>query len=211
MKSLSLLSLLSVAGVLSLSACRPQSQKEAVVAGSGSVPTDRLSRLWKRPEFDFLDQDGTPFSASQMDGKVWVVDFFYTTCPGPCPALTSRLGDLHRRFAANHGVAFLSISSNPEKDRPEVLKLYADKFGADARWRFLTGDKAQIFSVANQGFKMGLTEGAADGEPVTHSTRLLLVDAEGWVRGFYEGVGEGVEDASNRLIADIETLTKGAK
>jgi protein SCO1/2 len=108
-------------------------------------------------------------------------------------------------------VGFLSISSNPEKDQPDVLKLYAEKFGADARWRFLTGDKVQVFSVANQGFKMGLTEGSPDGEPVTHSTRLLLVDAEGWVRGFYEGVGEGVDEASTRLVADIETLTKRAK
>jgi protein SCO1/2 len=191
--------------------CRPQSGANAPVVQQGSAPTgERLARLWKRPDFDLLDQDGQPFPASTMDGRVWVVDFFYTTCPGPCPALTSRLSDLHRRFAGKPGVGFLSISSNPEKDRPEVLKLYAEKFGADARWRFLTGDKEHIFSVANQGFKMGLTEGSPGGEPVTHSTRLLLVDAEGWVRGFYEGVGETSGEASERLVADIETLSKGA-
>ncbi len=205
------LRLLLTVGVLSAGACRPQPRADAVAVDHGSAPAERLSRLWKRPAFEFIDQDGQPFSASQMDGRVWVVDFFYTTCPGPCPALSSRLSELHRQFAANPKVGFLSISSNPEKDRPEVLKLYADKFAADARWRFLTGDKAQIFSVANQGFKMGLTEGSADGEPVTHSTRLLLLDQEGWVRGFYEGAGEGSEDASKRLIADIETLSKGAK
>ena len=203
--------LLILAVALCVGACRPQPRVQAVAVEHGSVQTERLARLWKRPDFDFLDQDAQPFRGSQMEGRLWVVDFFYTTCPGPCPALSSRLSELHRRFTANPGVGFLSISSNPEKDRPEVLKLYADKFGADARWRFLTGDKAQIFSVANQGFKMGLTEGSADGEPVTHSTRLLLVDAEGWVRGIYEGAGEGSEEASNRLVADIETLSKGAK
>jgi protein SCO1/2 len=197
--------------VLCVSACRPGPRSDSPAVDRGSAPGERLSKLWKRPDFDFLDQDGQPFRASQMDGKIWVVDFFYTTCPGPCPALSSRLSALHRQFASNPQIAFLSISSNPEKDRPEVLKLYADKFGADARWRFLTGDKTQIFSVANQGFKMGLTEGSPDGEPVTHGTRLLLVDAEGWVRGFYEAVGEESEGASKRLIADIETLTKGAK
>lgn len=200
-----------VAIVLCTGACRPQPRPDAPAVGQGSIPGERLARLWKRPDFEFLDQDGKPFRAAGMEGRIWVVDFFYTTCPGPCPALSSRLSELHRRFAANPGVGFLSISSNPEKDRPEVLKLYADKFGADERWRFLTGDKAQIFSVANQGFKMGLTEGAADGEPVTHSTRLLLVDAEGWVRGFYEGAGEGSEEATGRLVADIETLSKATK
>jgi protein SCO1/2 len=206
-----LLHLSFIFGALCLSACRPGSRSEGSAVEHGSASAERLSRLWKRPDFDFVDQDGQPFRASQMDGKVWVVDFFYTTCPGPCPALTSRLSTLHREFASNSQVGFLSISSNPEKDSPAVLKLYAEKFGADARWRFLTGDKAQIFSVANQGFKLGLTEGSADGEPVTHGTRLLLVDVEGWVRGFYEGVGEGSDDASKRLVADIETLTKGAK
>jgi protein SCO1/2 len=197
--------------VLSFGACRPGSHSDVAAVGLGNASGERLSRLWKRPEFDFVDQDAQPFRASQMDGRVWVVDFFYTTCPGPCPALSSRLSVLHRRFASDPSVGFLSISSNPEKDQPDVLKLYAEKFGADARWRFLTGDKVQVFSVANQGFKMGLTEGSPDGEPVTHSTRLLLVDAEGWVRGFYEGVGEGVDEASTRLVADIETLTKRAK
>lgn len=202
---------LLAAGALSMSACRPQSRPVASVIEHGSAQPERLSRLWRRPDFDFLDQDGMAFRASQMDGRVWVVDFFYSTCPGPCPALSNRLSEVHRRFAGDSKVGFLSISSNPEKDKPEVLKLYAEKFGADARWRFLTGDKTQIFSVANEGFKMGLTEGSADGEPVTHSTRLLLVDAEGWVRGFYEGVGEGADDASKRLVADIETLSKEAK
>jgi protein SCO1/2 len=196
---------------LCLGACRPGHRSDVSVVQQGTAPVARLAQLWKRPDFDLIDQDGQPFRASRMDGKVWVVDFFYTTCPGPCPALSSRLSTLHRQFASSPKVGFLSISSNPEKDRPEVLKLYAEKFGADARWRFLTGAKAQIFSVANEGFKMGLTEGSPDGEPVTHGTRLLLVDAEGWVRGIYEGVGEGSDDASKRLVEDIETLTKGAK
>ncbi len=206
-----MLRLLAILGALVAGACRPGPRSDVAAAEHGSAPVERLSRLWKRPDFDFLDQDAQLFRASQMDGRVWVVDFFYTTCPGPCPALSSRLSALHRQFSVNPRVGFLSISSNPEKDQPEVLKLYADKFGADARWRFLTGDKAQIFSVANEGFKMGLTEGAADGEPVTHGTRLLLIDSEGWVRGVYEGVGEQSDEASKRLAADIETLTKAAQ
>jgi protein SCO1/2 len=121
------------------------------------------------------------------------------------------LSDLHKKFANEDRVGFLSISSNPEKDQPDVLKAYADRFGADRRWLFLTGPKAAIFSVANEGFKLSLTENAPGSEPVTHSTRLMLVDASGWVRGSYEGVGEDGNAAGARLITDIQTLLNETK
>lgn len=103
-------------------------------------------------------------------------------------------------------MGFLSISSDPEKDQPPVLKKYAEKFNADTRWLFLTGTTKAIFSLANQGFKLSLTRTEGGAEPVTHSTRLVLVDAAGWVRGFYEGVGEEGNEASPRLSEGIRTL-----
>jgi protein SCO1/2 len=146
-----------------------------------------------------------------MVGKLWVVDFFYTTCPGPCPALTSRLSEVHKAFVGEDRLGFLSISSDPEKDRPEVLKRYAEKFEADARWRFLTGDVAGVFSLANEGFKLSITKTEGGAEPVTHSTRLVLVDSEGFVRGFYEGVGEEGADGAASLTKGIQTLLKDLK
>jgi len=202
-----LATLMTVAG---LSACKPPSRGSAAELAPAPKDggTDTLKRYWQVPAFELIDQDARVFNAGQMAGKIWVVDFFYTTCPGPCPALTSRLSEVHRAFAGENRIGFLSISSDPEKDQPEVLKKYADKFQADARWLFLTGRTESVFSLANQGFKLSLTRTEGGAEPVTHSTRMVLVDAQGWVRGFYEGFGEESGAASERLSEGIKTLLK---
>jgi len=199
---------------LLLGGCKPPSR-----GGGASVLQDptaesssgALKRYWQVPAFELVNQDGKAFHSGQMLGKVWVVDFFYTTCPGPCPALTSRLSEIHRDWASDPRVGFLSVSSDPEKDQPEVLKKYALKFKADDRWTFLTGKTSTVFSLANQGFKLSLTRNEGTAEPLTHSTKLVLVDASGWVRGFYEGVGEESNEASVRLNAGIKTLLEEMK
>lgn len=193
--------------------CKPGGDRAAVTfqVPQAEVENGGLKRYWKVPQFLLVDQDGQPFRDSDMVGKLWVVDFFYTTCPGPCPALTSRLSEVHQSLLGEDRVGFLSISSDPEKDRPDVLKRYAEKFGADVRWRFLTGDVAGVFSLANEGFKLSLTKTEGGAEPVTHSTRLVLVDAEGFVRGFYEGVGEEGAEGAARLTKGIEILLKDLK
>lgn len=196
---------------LGLGACKPGANEAAVLISPRGELGNGLQRLWQKPDFELIDQNAKAFSSKQMDGRIWVVDFFYTTCPGPCPALTSRLSDVHKKFSHDERVGFLSISSNPEKDQPDVLKAYADRFGADRRWFFLTGPKEAIFAVANQGFKLSLTENAEGAEPVTHSTRLMLVDSQGWVRGSYEAVGEDGTAAGARLVTDIQTLLNESK
>jgi protein SCO1/2 len=102
-------------------------------------------------------------------------------------------------------VRLVSISADPEKDTPEVLRQYAAKFGAGENWLFLTGDKATIHELANKGFKLGVSEDGTAAEPITHSTKLVLIDQAGMIRGFYEGIGE---DVSARLVADIERLLR---
>lgn len=192
-----------------LTSCKPPSRggaAELAPTSGAAASKDALKRFWQVPAFELIDQEGRIFNSAQMVGKVWVVDFFYTTCPGPCPALTSRLSEVHRAFEGENRMGFLSISSDPEKDQPPVLKKYAEKFNADSRWLFLTGTTKAIFSLANQGFKLSLTRTEGGAEPVTHSTRLVLVDAAGWVRGFYEGVGEEGNEAAAKLSEGIRTL-----
>lgn len=187
---------------LSFTACRKNDEAFEVL-----TPPERpaeLSKLWPVPDFKLTTQQNKPLTRADLAGKVWVADFFYASCPGPCPMMQSRLAEIHRATNGQADVALVSISTDPAKDTPEVLREYAARFKADERWSFVTGDKDAIYDLANSGFKLTVTnQGATEREPVTHSTKLALVDKAGVVRGFYEGVT--AEDV-NRLLADIAKL-----
>lgn len=168
-----------------------------------------LQRHWQAPDFSLTERSGTAIRAADLSGKVWVADFFYTTCPGPCPMLTSRLSEVHKATRDLAEVRLVSISTDPAKDTPEVLRQYAAKFGADERWLFLTGEKAAIFELANRGFKLSVSEeGGTAAEPITHSTKLVLVDRNGTIRGFYEGTTPA---ESQRLVGDIKRLLEESR
>jgi protein SCO1/2 len=184
---------------------RLHQREEAFEVLPGSSTPTTLARMWSIPDFKLTERSGQPFGLADLKGKVWVADFFYTTCPGPCPMLSSRLSDLHKELAKDDNVRLVSISSDPEKDTPEVLRAYAKQFGADDHWLFLTGRKSEIYQLANQGFKLALAEDPkAAKEPISHSTKLVLVDHTGTVRGFYDGVGGDTK----RLLSDIHRLEK---
>jgi len=166
-------------------------------------PQAALQKYWQLPEFALVERSGKTFSRADLAGKVWIADFFYSSCPGPCPMLSSRLSALQERVGAKPDVRLVSISLDPAKDTPEVLQQYATRFKAGANWLFFTGDKAAIRDLSEHGFKLAAVEERNSPEPIVHSTKLVLVDRAGWVRGFYEGVGE---DQSARLVADIDRL-----
>jgi len=162
-----------------------------------------LSKYWSLPDFSLTERSGQTVRLADFAGKVWVADFFYTTCPGPCPMLSSRLSGVQKSLGNEPGVRLVSISVDPDKDTPEVLKTYAEKFKAGERWLFLTGQRDAIYSLARDGFKLPIAEAPAAGGLITHSTRLMLVDKTGFLRGFYEGADEaGVEN----LVRDIKRL-----
>ncbi len=175
----------------------------ACLSGCRRPPEPPLASHFSVPEFDLIERSGQPLRRADLAGKVWVADFFYSTCPGPCPMLSSRLSEIHKAIGHEPDVRLLSISVDPEKDTPEVLRAYADNFQASDRWLFATGDKAHIYALARQGFKVPLMDAPAEGGLITHSTRLILVDQTGTVRGFYEGVEESSVGA---LVRDIGRL-----
>lgn len=179
----------------------PDSPFEVLRAPEGVMR--ELQPLWTIPDFQLVERSGQQVSLADLKGRVWIADFFYTTCPGPCPMMTSRLSDLQKQLGSEADLRLVSISTDPAKDTPEVLKQYAQKFGASERWLFLTGDKEQIFRLANDGFKLSLVEDPSAAEPITHSTKLVLIDRTGTVRGLYEGIGE--EDTS-RIVEDARRL-----
>jgi len=162
-----------------------------------------LAKHWALPEFALTERSGQPLRLADLAGKVWVADFFYTTCPGPCPMLSSRLSDVQKALGEEPGARLVSISVDPDKDTPEVLKIYAEKFKASERWFFCTGPKDAIYSLARDGFKLPIADAPAEGGMISHTTRLILVDQTGHVRGFYEG---GTESSVGELVRDIRRL-----
>ena len=195
--------LLATASLLALAGCKKTpDEAQFQLAKSGE-----LNAIKKLPDFSLTERSGREFGLADLKGRVWVADFFYTTCPGPCAALSTRMAELQRAIAGLEDVRMVSISSDPEKDTPEVLKAYAERYQAGARWLFLTGKKEAIYKLANKGFLLSLTEDPANtAEPITHATRLVLVDKTGTIRGYYDGLGgEGID----RLLADIKRLLEG--
>ena len=157
------------------------------------------------PSFQFTNQNGQPFGSAQLAGKIWIGDFIYTTCPGPCPMISSRMSELQKPLEKTD-VHLVSFTVDPEKDTPEVLRSYAERLQADAgRWDFLTGPKSAIYKVSHDGFKLAVSDGSdAQGIPV-HSTRMVLVDRHSQIRGYYDATEP---DAITKLLADTNHLLR---
>ncbi len=124
-------------------------------------PLEYLGNFGTVPEFDLIERSGQRVTRNDLLGLVWVANFFYTSCPDTCPLQSATLARLQRDFADDREVRLVSISVDPEHDTPAVLQDYAQRFGADPiRWLFLTGDKAAIYHLAQQGFHLSAVDPA---------------------------------------------------
>ncbi len=140
-----------------------------------------LETLGQVPDFQLTDQNGRTFDSKSLAGHIWVADFIYTNCDGPCPMMTSHMHRLQDQTAATPDVKLVSFTVDPARDTPPVLAAYAKHFKADPeRWFFLTGDQPRLNEIALTGFKLNSVDGS-----MTHSTRFALVDAKGRIRGYY--------------------------
>jgi protein SCO1/2 len=146
--------------------------------------------------FRLIAQNGEPFDPAVLRGKIWVADFIFTNCQGPCPRMTTLMRRLQQRAP---GVQLVSFTVDPARDTPPVLTEYAQRFQADTRtWHFLTGEAAELHRLSRDVFKLGNVDGQLD-----HSTRFVLVDQAGRIRGYYSTQ----EDSPiSRLVEDIEHL-----
>lgn len=171
---------------------RTQSSYQTVpIVGSRPVPPV-LSSL---ASFSLTDQRGTEVSLESLKGKTWIAGFAFTRCKDVCPLVTKKMSHLYSRLAVAHGVRFVSISSDPEFDTPEILAAYAEQFGANVTgWSFVTGKRRVIVDLVVKGFKL-----AVGGEPDFHSGRFILIDAAGKVRGHYDS---NDDQAMESLAAD---------
>jgi protein SCO1/2 len=154
------------------------------------------------PDFRLTNQQGEPLGLSDMDGKIWVADFIFTSCPTICPAMTQEMARLQSEFVADP-VYFVSFSVDPERDTVDILARYASAYGADdRRWHFLTGDKANIYQLAEQGFSLAAGH---KGSEILHSPRFILVKRDGNIHDYYDSRSK---PAMIRLRQDVKTLLK---
>jgi len=157
------------------------------------------------PNFQLTNQNNQPFGSTQLAGKIWIADFIFTSCPGPCPMVSSRMSELQKPLEKTD-VHLVSFSVDPEKDTPEVLRGYADKLKAEpVRWDFLTGSKSTIYDLSKNGFKLAVSDGSEEAGVPVHSTRMVLVDRHGEIRGYYEATAA---DAVTKVLADTSHLLR---
>jgi protein SCO1/2 len=157
------------------------------------------------PDFQLVNQNGRSFGSAQLIGKIWVADFIFTTCPGPCPMISTRMSELQKPLEKTD-VHLVSFTVDPIKDTPEVLRSYAEKLRAQpGRWDFLTGAQSVIYRLSREGFKLAVSNGSEEAGVPVHSTRMVLVDRHGEIRGYYEAMDA---DAVTKLLADTSHLLR---
>ncbi len=169
----------------------------SLIALSGCAARAGLPSYSTVPQFTLTDQNGGSFDSTRLNGKVWIADFIYTTCPGPCPRMSSQM---HQVQKALPGIDLVSFTIDPKTDTPAVLKEYAGHFEAADRWHFLTGPEATLQHLCKDVFMLGDIGGNLE-----HSTRFILVDQQSRVRGYYP---TEEADAISKLIEDAKRLAR---
>ena len=158
----------------------------------------------KVPNFNFINQNGETFSDNHLKGKITVLDYFFTNCPGPSPIMTYNMKSLYDDFSNSEKVQFVSITVDPKNDNIEVLKNYAKINGiTDERWQLLTSDLSNIKSLKREGFML-----FADELPQGHAIKFILIDDNQNIRKYFDGTDEA---SLTILKKDITNLVRELK
>ena len=164
---------------------------------------------FKVPAYQFINQDSLTVDNSFTDGKIWVAHYFFTTCPTICPAMISGMSDVQEQFKNNSELRIVSFTVDPKTDTPEVLKNYAENRGIDTQqWQLATGDKKLLYRFARKGLFIEATDGDGGANDFIHSEKLVLIDSNNRIRGYYDGT----ESSDIKLlINDIQRLLEEKK
>lgn len=183
---------------------------------NSSKEDGKLIKIGPAPKFELVNQDNQKISNETYNGKVYVVEFFFTTCPSICPKMNQSMLVIEKKFFGNPNFGIVSISIDPEQDTPAVLKAHRELLGAkSSSWNFLTGDKAYIFDLSNKGFNLYAGENSKVQGGFEHSGLFALIDKNGIIRCrkddygnpilYYDGLDKkGVRD----IQQDIAILLK---
>lgn len=169
----------------------------------GKVVKDTIYH--KIADFKFTNQEGREISNYTTDGKVYVADFFFTTCPTICPIMKTQMLRVYEKFGDNDNFMILSHTLDPEHDTQELLKDYAYRIGVedDKTWHFLTGDQEKIFEIGQTSYLTTAMSDQSEPGGILHSGAFVLVDQKGRIRGVYDGTKE---DQVNKMMRDIPKL-----
>ena len=173
-----------------------------------------LVKIGPAPKFSLTDQNSKTITNADYDGKVYVLEFFFSTCPTICPKMNAHLKDIQQQFKGQKDFGIASITINPVNDTAEVLKKHAEELGIDdENWHFLTGDRDYIYKVANKGFNMYAAQNEKVNGGFEHSGLFALIDKNGTIRCRKDDYGnpilyyDGLEKAGVKAITeDIKLL-----
>ena len=156
------------------------------------------------PAFNFINQNNQVVTEETVKNKVYVCDFFFTTCQSICPIMSNGLERVYKEFKTKDDFLILSHTVNPETDSVAQLKEYAQKHGVtDLHWLFLTGNKKHLYEIARKGYLLNAEEGDGGEDDFIHTQNFALIDKERCIRGFYDGTDSA---EVSRLIKDIHLL-----
>jgi protein SCO1 len=163
------------------------------IKGTAKAYKSDLLTIGKAPQFLLTNQNNETISNKTYAGKVFLVEFFFTTCPTICPIMNKNMKDIHQKFAANANFGIASITINPDNDTPEVLKEHIKKIEAEGKnWHFLTGNRETIFEIANKGFNLFVGQNSKVVGGFEHSGLFALIDKKGNIRSRKDDFGNPI-------------------
>lgn len=167
-------------------------------------PAEPLPLIAKVPDFSLTERSGRQMGLADLAGKVWVADFIFTRCSGPCPELSAKMRAMQYELKDEPRVRLVSICLDPENDTPPALKDYAKRFQADPeKWLFLTGtDEKYVHGLVETGFLQSVVP-EGDGTPLMHSTYFMVIDGEGRIRAAHNGTEA---KARELVLRDVQSL-----
>jgi protein SCO1 len=193
----------------------------SVLLGACQKKSEELPVLGKIPKFNLTDQNHQSFGLQNLEGKIWVADFIFTSCGGTCPMLTQRMKEVQRSIQemkngeSRFSVKIVSFSVDPERDTPDKLLAYSQRFESDPKiWVFLTGPLDQVTQTVVQGFKIAMGKVTSDALPkkygeeeifeVVHGEKFVLIDDQGRIRGYYDSDSSGIK----KILIDMQSLAE---
>lgn len=191
-----------IVAATSIFSCENSSRKLPIMGERDFVNGDSVFHTI--PDFAFINQDSLPITNKTYEGKIYITDFFFTTCPTICPVMKKQLLRVYEKYKENPKVGILSHTIDPRHDSVQVLKEYATRLGIEGNmWNFVTGDKSKIYKLGEKSYYITAGEDSTAAGGIIHSGAFILVDTKRRVRGIYDGTKE--TDVT-KLIKDMEVL-----